>query len=76
MLILSLPVTLENLKAATNVEVNVLQLLDEACAAAATSKTDLSSSVLQADRTTQLVVDLGFSFLLSTFCTRRVDLRP
>ena len=49
-------------KAATDAGVNVLQLLDEAGAAAATTTTDLWSSNLQADRT-QLVVDLGSSSL-------------
>ena len=49
-------------KAATNAGVNVLQLLDEAGAAAATTTTDLWSSNLQVDRT-QLVVDLGSSSL-------------
>ena len=49
-------------KAASNAGVNVLQLLDEAGAAAATTTTDLWSSNLQADRT-QLVVDLGSSSL-------------
>jgi len=49
-------------KAATDAGVNVLQLLDEAGAAAATTTTDLWSTNLQADRT-QLVVDLGSSSL-------------
>ena len=51
---------LEN--AATDAGVNVLQLLDEPGAAAATTTTDLWSTSLQADRT-QLVVDLGSSSL-------------
>ena len=49
-------------KAATDAGVIVLQLLDEAGAAAATTTTDLWSSNLQADRT-QLVVDLGSASL-------------
>jgi heat shock 70kDa protein 1/2/6/8 len=49
-------------KAASNAGVNVLQLLDEAGAAAATTTTDLWSFNLQADRT-QLIVDLGSSSL-------------
>jgi heat shock protein 1/8 len=49
-------------KAATDAGINVLQLLDEAGAAAATTTTDLWSSNLQADRT-QLIVDLGSSSL-------------
>ena len=49
-------------KAATDAGVHVLQLLDEAGAAAATTTTDLWSTNLQSDRT-QLVVDLGSSSL-------------
>ena len=49
-------------RAATDAGVNVLQLLDEAGAAAATTTTDLWSSNLQPDRT-ELVVDLGSSSL-------------
>jgi len=49
-------------KAASDAGVNILQLLDEAGAAAATTTTDIWSTDLQADRT-QLVVDLGSSSL-------------
>ena len=49
-------------KAATDAGINVLQLLDEVGAAAATTTTDLWSTSLQVDRT-QLVVDLGSSSL-------------
>ncbi|KAF8154933.1 Hsp70 protein-domain-containing protein [Crassisporium funariophilum] len=49
-------------KAATDAGVNVLQLLDEAGAAAATTTTDLWSTELQQDRT-QLVIDVGASSL-------------
>ena len=60
-------------KAATDAGVDVLQLLDEAGAAAATTTTDIWSSNLQADRT-QLVVDLGSSSLSLTLLSIREGL--
>ncbi|EDQ99423.1 uncharacterized protein LACBIDRAFT_192317 [Laccaria bicolor S238N-H82] len=49
-------------RAASDAGVKILQLLDEAGAAAATTTTDVWSTDLQADRT-QLIVDLGASSL-------------
>ncbi|GLB39791.1 putative hsp70 protein [Lyophyllum shimeji] len=60
-------------KAATDAGVHVLQLLDEAGAAAVTTTSDIWAAELPADRT-QLIVDLGSSSLALTLLSIRSGL--